>query len=237
VAKLLLLLQLIVALVILPFWPGLEARYAALGWLYFGVAVGIPFAGAWAVYGPRTVVAALADAWAVRPLGRRAERSAAVWALGARLFSASGVLGGLVALVGAVSRIGPSADLLRESGMVVLFALVWGLLGVLVSGILQRTVARLVQLPPVEGASLVPRVAPDFGLTHREAEVAGALLEGLSYRDIGERLGIAPATVKSHVLRTYEKTGAGSKLELLRMVEARAGRLHQKADGASAGPG
>jgi DNA-binding CsgD family transcriptional regulator len=45
------------------------------------------------------------------------------------------------------------------------------------------------------------------------------LVSGYTYRMIGERLGIAPATVKSHVLKVYEKTGAGNKVELLTFAD------------------
>jgi len=53
------------------------------------------------------------------------------------------------------------------------------------------------------------------GLSPRETEVARLLAGGYSYKGAAERLGISPATVKTHVLRVYDKTGAGNKLELL----------------------
>jgi DNA-binding CsgD family transcriptional regulator len=74
-----------------------------------------------------------------------------------------------------------------------------------------------------QARSLVPE-AGDAGwsgasLTPRETEVARMLVSGYTYRMIGERLGIAPATVKSHVLKVYEKTGAGNKVELLTFAD------------------
>jgi DNA-binding CsgD family transcriptional regulator len=65
---------------------------------------------------------------------------------------------------------------------------------------------------PAAGGSLAA-----YGLSEREAEVAGLLLEGLSYREIGDRLFISLSTVKTHVERIYRKTGARNKMELARM--------------------
>lgn len=57
-----------------------------------------------------------------------------------------------------------------------------------------------------------------FDLSPREREVASLLLEGMSYRGIAEKLFLSFATVKTYVNRIYEKTGAGNKMELSRML-------------------
>jgi DNA-binding CsgD family transcriptional regulator len=49
----------------------------------------------------------------------------------------------------------------------------------------------------------------------REREVAGHLLAGLTYREIGAQLYIAPKTVEHHVARIRRKLGAQSRAELL----------------------
>jgi len=54
---------------------------------------------------------------------------------------------------------------------------------------------------------------PDL-LSNREMEIARLLITGKTYREIGEGLFIAPSTVKTHVLRIYEKTGVKNKVEL-----------------------
>ena len=51
-------------------------------------------------------------------------------------------------------------------------------------------------------------------LTNREREVVGLLAEGLSNKEIGNRLGIAIHTVKSHVHNVLEKLALRSRLEL-----------------------
>lgn len=42
-------------------------------------------------------------------------------------------------------------------------------------------------------------------LTTREAQVLGAVADGLSNAEIGDRLVIAEATVKTHLLRIFAK--------------------------------
>jgi DNA-binding CsgD family transcriptional regulator len=61
-----------------------------------------------------------------------------------------------------------------------------------------------------------------FGLSPREREVALLILEGLSYQESAEKLGVSLATVKTHVNRIYDKTGAGNKMELARMLRSAA---------------
>jgi DNA-binding CsgD family transcriptional regulator len=126
-----------------------------------------------------------------------------------------------------------------QVGIALLFCLVWGLLGLLLSRILGQVVAQLTAriVPPAPLVTLSAAIGSRFGLTPRETEAAQAILDGLTYQGAADRLGVAPATVKSHVLSVYQKTGAGNKIELLRWVEAQTGRLHQEADGPGSGPG
>jgi two-component system, NarL family, nitrate/nitrite response regulator NarL len=52
-------------------------------------------------------------------------------------------------------------------------------------------------------------------LSRRELEVVQALAEGLTNRDIGERLRISKHTVKNYLLRIFDKVGVSSRMELL----------------------
>ena len=65
-------------------------------------------------------------------------------------------------------------------------------------------------------AARVPRaqVLETVRLTNREREVVGLLAEGLSNKEIGNRLGIAIHTVKSHVHNVLEKLALRSRLEV-----------------------
>lgn len=56
-------------------------------------------------------------------------------------------------------------------------------------------------------------------LTRREREIAAAYAAGASHRDIGARLFIAPATVRTHLGAIYRKLGVSSKIALLRTLE------------------
>jgi DNA-binding CsgD family transcriptional regulator len=57
-------------------------------------------------------------------------------------------------------------------------------------------------------------------LTRRELEVLALLLDGWRNRDIAERLGLSPNTVKNHVYNVYQKTGAANRVELSSLGEA-----------------
>lgn len=74
--------------------------------------------------------------------------------------------------------------------------------GAPISTAIAGTVLRLVR----EGNNerLVPRALPrDLGLTPRQLTVLSSLVEGLSYREIGERLAISIDTVRSHIRQIY----------------------------------
>ncbi|MDT0222933.1 helix-turn-helix transcriptional regulator [Gordonia sp. AC31] len=57
-------------------------------------------------------------------------------------------------------------------------------------------------------------------LTDREAEVAHELLQGFTYREIGERLYISAKTVEHHVARIRRRLDAGSRSELMAALRA-----------------
>ncbi len=56
------------------------------------------------------------------------------------------------------------------------------------------------------------------GLSQREEEVLTALCEGLRPTQIAERMGVAVATVRSHVHNLKEKTHCSSMVELVKQV-------------------
>lgn len=60
-------------------------------------------------------------------------------------------------------------------------------------------------------------------LTNRERDVIDLLSEGLSNRDIAERLGIAVHTVKSHVHSVLEKLSLNSRLQVAAFTHALGG--------------
>ena len=53
-----------------------------------------------------------------------------------------------------------------------------------------------------------------YGLTPRELEVVGAIVEGCSNRDIAKQFGLSEETVKRHLSNVFDKTGVSTRLEL-----------------------
>jgi DNA-binding NarL/FixJ family response regulator len=55
-------------------------------------------------------------------------------------------------------------------------------------------------------------------LTAREREVVLHLAEGMTNREIGERMRLSPHTIKNHVLRIFDKLGVSNRIELLKLT-------------------
>jgi DNA-binding NarL/FixJ family response regulator len=60
-------------------------------------------------------------------------------------------------------------------------------------------------------------------LSKREVQVVRCLAEGLSNREIAQRLELSQHTVKNHLFRIFDKLGVSSRVELLNMTLSRAG--------------
>ncbi|NBC29588.1 MAG: hypothetical protein GVY29_06305 [Spirochaetes bacterium] len=92
------------------------------------------------------------------------------------------------------------------------FALLW-------SVILISVFVRYLLKPEEE---LEDGVSPAFcdahGITKREAEVIALVAEGLSNKQIAERLFVSLATVRTHVYNIFRKTDATSRMDLLRIM-------------------
>jgi DNA-binding NarL/FixJ family response regulator len=63
-----------------------------------------------------------------------------------------------------------------------------------------------------------PRAETPGGLTRREWEIAQLLGEGLSNRDIADRLVISPRTAETHVERILSKLGFTSRVQVASWV-------------------
>jgi DNA-binding CsgD family transcriptional regulator len=86
---------------------------------------------------------------------------------------------------------------------------------------LQRDAAASVLF--LQKASMVPRLATDaiaaaFRLTPSEMRVLTAIVELGGVPDIAAKLGIAETTVKTHLSRLFEKTGAGRQADLVKIA-------------------
>ncbi len=62
---------------------------------------------------------------------------------------------------------------------------------------------------------LAPLIADAYALTDRERRVTELVAKGLSTNDIGQRLHLSAYTVQDHLKSIFDKTGAGSRGELV----------------------
>jgi len=79
-------------------------------------------------------------------------------------------------------------------------------------GDLAGVIALLVRSDPWSEASA------RFGFTARETEVAGLLVQGLSVRAMAEAAFVSEATIKTHLLHLYQKTGVGNRVQFLQKL-------------------
>jgi len=81
-------------------------------------------------------------------------------------------------------------------------------------------------------ASLVPdAIAAAFRLTPSELRVLMAIVEIGGVPDIAAKLGIAETTVKTHLGRLFEKTGAGRQADLVKIAAGFAAPFAQRTGG------
>ena len=57
-----------------------------------------------------------------------------------------------------------------------------------------------------------------LGLSARETEIAVMIAQGLTNKEIAEKLFISPATVRTHIYNLYQKAGSRSRVELINML-------------------
>jgi DNA-binding CsgD family transcriptional regulator len=61
------------------------------------------------------------------------------------------------------------------------------------------------------------RKREDLGITPREMEILGLVAQGLSNREIGQRLFVSENTVKTHCSRAFDKLGARRRTQAVQM--------------------
>ena len=57
-----------------------------------------------------------------------------------------------------------------------------------------------------------------YDLTPAETRVLQLLSEGLTQKEIGERVGVAPSTLKTHMISLFNRTGFRRRVDLIRLV-------------------
>jgi two-component system, NarL family, nitrate/nitrite response regulator NarL len=76
------------------------------------------------------------------------------------------------------------------------------------------------RLPAADGLNL---------LSKRECEVVQCLVQGLTNREIAERMGLSPHTVKNYLFRVFDKLGVSNRTELLFMTLSHGGNAEEAA--------
>jgi DNA-binding CsgD family transcriptional regulator len=61
-----------------------------------------------------------------------------------------------------------------------------------------------------------------FGVTEREREIIGLLLEGAGSKQIGEKLFISPKTAENHLYNIYQKLGVRNRVQLFQLIRTNA---------------
>jgi DNA-binding CsgD family transcriptional regulator len=75
-----------------------------------------------------------------------------------------------------------------------------------------------VLIEPARPSELAPLIADAYGLTARERRVTQLVAQGLSTAEIARRLHVAAYTVQDHLKAIFDKTGAGTRGELVARV-------------------
>jgi DNA-binding NarL/FixJ family response regulator len=88
-----------------------------------------------------------------------------------------------------------------------------------------RTVHAGKRLIPADVAGRISAYFPQMALTPRETEVLGLVANGLGNKEIADRLGTAPGTIKIHVQNILEKLSASDRTQAVTIAIQR-GILH-----------
>ncbi len=72
-----------------------------------------------------------------------------------------------------------------------------------------------------EGGQISEPVRRRYSISNRETEVIAQISRGLSNKEIADELGVSFTTVRTHVYNIFQKTGASSRVELLRILSGK----------------
>jgi DNA-binding CsgD family transcriptional regulator len=99
------------------------------------------------------------------------------------------------------------------------FAVLGIWLGLKLTGGQQKIVVREVPVTVPAGAPFIPdeRKREDLGITRREFEILELIAQGMSNREIAEKLFVSENTVKTHSSRVFDKLGAKRRTQAVQL--------------------
>jgi len=104
-----------------------------------------------------------------------------------------------------------------------LTAITFAVLGIWLGLKLTKTRERVVlkEVPVLPGQPFVPneKRREDLGITRRELEILELIAQGLSNREIAEKLFVSENTVKTHAGRVFDKLGARRRTQAVQLAK------------------
>ena len=98
-----------------------------------------------------------------------------------------------------------------------IFAVLGIWLGLKLTGTKQRVVVKEVPVPAGEPFIPDEKKREDLGITRRELEILELIAQGLSNREIAEKLYVSENTVKTHSSRVFDKLGAKRRTQAVQL--------------------
>jgi len=97
------------------------------------------------------------------------------------------------------------------------FAVLGIWLGLKLTGKRQTIVVKELPVPAGEPFTLDERKREDLHITRRELEILELIAQGLSNREIAEKLFVSENTVKTHSSRVFDKLGARRRTQAVQL--------------------
>jgi NarL family two-component system response regulator LiaR len=98
-----------------------------------------------------------------------------------------------------------------------IFAFLGIWLGLKLTGTKQRVVVK--EVPVLAGQPFIPdeKKRENLGITRRELEILELIAQGMSNREIAEKLYVSENTVKTHSSRVFDKLGARRRTQAVQL--------------------
>ena len=134
------------------------------------------------------------------------------------------VTGAEATALGAITALGASRD---GDETAILVAVVWWVVSLAIGIYLglkwtrskETVIVKEVAVPANGPFVLNTEKLKELGITQREHEVLGLMAQGLSNREIGEKVFVSENTVKTHSSRLFEKMNVNRRLQAVQKAK------------------